>query len=57
MVSSNIKEKIAVLPAPGAAKTATEEGVLLERAIQRVREGDLNDRLLDIGLAYEPIRE
>lgn len=52
----NIKESIAVLPAP-LSQSEDEQKGSLEKATVMTEEGKLNQRLFDIGLAYEPTRE
>jgi len=52
----NIKDSIAVLPAP-LSQTEEEQKGPLSKATVVSEEGKLNQRLFDIGLAYEPTRE
>jgi hypothetical protein len=52
----NIKESIAVLPAP-LSQTDEEQKAPLSKATLMVEEGKLNQRLFDIGLADKPIRK
>lgn len=50
--SSHIKEEIAVLAAP----PRVPNDLPLEKTVQMIPEGWLNDRLMDLGLAYEPVQ-
>lgn len=56
LAMDDIKEKIAVLPAPLSQERSVEEGTL-EKATAMVGEGELNQRLFDVGLAYDPTRK
>ncbi|CDZ97802.1 Endoplasmic reticulum protein EP58, contains filamin rod domain and KDEL motif [Phaffia rhodozyma] len=58
LASSDIKEEVAVLSPPsGRSRSTKEDGnPTLEDLVKMLPEGELNDRLMDIGLAYQPVQ-
>lgn len=56
MVDFDLEDEVRVLPNPATSNGEDDDMVKLGSAARTVKQGEINELMLDVGLAYEPIR-